>query len=153
MCISPRLFPLVLGTTLLACGGDLTLPGEGPPAAILKVESGDGQEGTVGRKLEDPLVVKLTDASSQPIEGVRVVFQFTSEVPDAEVDPEALTGSDGRASAEVRLGSTTGTLLVEARVATPTTLNATFVLTALEEEEKKKKKKGGGDDDDEDDDD
>ena len=133
-----RLFSLVLATALTGCGGgSLTLPDDGSPAALRAV-SGDGQQGTVGSKLDDPLVVKLTDASSQPIEGVPVVFQFTSEVPDAEVVPEATTDSDGLASAEVRLGTSTGSHQVEARVSAPAELSTTFVVTAVEREHGKK---------------
>lgn len=146
MCIPYRLCSLVLATAITGCGGDLTLPGEGSPTptAILRVESGDGQQGTVGKRLDDPLVVKLTNASSQPIAGIRVAFQFKNEVPDAEVDPEATTGSDGLASAEVRLGTSTGPHQIEARVASPVALSTTFVVTALE-------RRGGGGGDDHDD--
>jgi len=152
MCISHRLFPLLLGSAITSCGGDLTLPGDAPPAAILRVESGDGQEGTVGSKLDDPLVVKLTNTSSQPIADVRVVFQFKSEVPEAEVDPEATTDSEGLARAKVRLGASTGPYEIEARVATPAVLSATFLVTAVERE-RGRGGHGGDDDDDEDDDD
>jgi hypothetical protein len=104
------------------------------------------------------LVVKLTDVSSRPIEGVPVVFQFKSDVPDAEVDPTvAATDSAGLAFAEVRLGTSTGSQQVEARVASVTQLSATFVVTAVERERGKKDNDGpgdwyGGDDDDDDDD-
>lgn len=146
MCIPSRLFSIVLAAALTGCGGDLTLPDDSSPAA-LRAWSGDGQQGTVGSRLDDPLVVKLTDASSRPISGVSVVFQFTNDVPDAEVDREATTDSEGLAAAEVRLGTSTGTLQVQARVATAAALNATFVLTALERD---KKNKGGGQGDDDD---
>jgi hypothetical protein len=140
MCTPRRLSSLVLATALTGCGGgSLTLPDDSSPAA-LRVVSGDGQQGTVGSRLDNPLVVKLTDASSRPIAGVAVVFQFTSDAPGAEVDPaQATTDGDGRASAEVRLGTSTGSLRVEARVASAGGLNATFVVTALE----RKKDKGG----------
>lgn len=153
MCLPYRLFPILLGSALAACGGDLTLPGEDSPVAILSVESGNGQEGTVGRRLDDPLVVKLTDASSRPIADVRVAFQFKSDVPDAEVDPEATTDSEGLARAEVRLGNSTGSHEIEARVAAPAALSATFVVTAVEQERGRGGRGGGGDDDEDDDDD
>jgi len=146
-----RLFSLVLATALTGCGGgSLTLPDDGSPAALRAV-SGDGQQGTVGSKLDDPLVVKLTDASSRPIGGVPVLFHFKSDVPDAEVDPaEAATDSEGVASAEVRLGTSTGSHQVEARVSAPAELSATFVVTAVERDHGKKGKGGGpgGDGDD-----
>jgi hypothetical protein len=142
-------FWLVLATALTGCGGGLTLPDDSSPAALRTV-SGDGQQGTVGSKLDSPLVVKLTDANSRPIAGVPVVFQFKSDVPDAEVDPtEAETDNDGLASAEVRLGTSTGSHEVEARVASPAALSATFVVTAVERD--RGKKDGGGDGDDDDD--
>ncbi len=147
MCIPYRLFSIALAAALTGCGGDLTLPDDGSPAA-LRAWSGDGQQGTVGSRLDDPLVVKVTDASARPIAGVPVVFRFTNEVPDAQVDAEAMTNSEGFAAAEVRLGTSSGTLQVQARVATATALNATFVLTALERD---RRNKGGGDGDEDDD--
>ena len=148
MHIPYRLVSLVLGAVLTGCGGgSLILPDDGSPAA-LRVESGDGQQAPVGSRLEDPLVVKLTNASSQPISGVPVVFQFKTDVPDAEIDPaEAETDSAGRASAEVRLGTSTGPHEVEARVASSAALSATFVVTALERD-RGKDKGGSGDGDD-----
>ena len=140
MCIPYRLVSLVVGAVLTGCGGgSLILPDDGSPAA-LRVESGDGQEAPVGSRLADPLVVKLTDASSRPI--ARVPVQFKSDVPDSEVDPaEAQTDDDGLASAEVRLGTSTGPQQIEARVASATQLKATFVVTAVARDPRKK---GGG---------
>ena len=136
MCIPYRVVSLVLGAALTGCGGgSLILPDDGSPAA-LRVESGDGQEAPVGSRLADPLVVKLTNASSQPIAGIQV--QFKSDVPDSQVDPaEARTDNDGLASAEVRLGTSTGPHQIEARVASAAQLKATFVVTAVA-------RKGGG---------
>ncbi len=146
-----RLFVIALATVLGGCGGDLTFPSSNSPAA-LQAFSGDGQEGTVGSRLDDPLVVKLTDANANPVFGVPIVFEFTSEVPEAEVTPsQATTDSNGLAWAKVRLGSSAGTLRVQARVVTPAALNATFVLTALERG--RRDRGGDGDDDDDDDDD
>ena len=147
MCIPYRLFSIALAAALSGCGGELTLPDDSSPAA-LRAWSGDGQRGTVGSKLDDPLVVKVTDANGGPISGVPVVFRFTDDVPDAQVDEEAITNSEGFAAAEVRLGTSSGTLQVQARVATATALNATFVLTALERD---RKGQGGGDDHEDDD--
>ena len=147
MDIPNRLLRLALATVLGGCGGDLTLPDDGSPR-VLRTFAGDRQTGTVGSTLDDPLVVKLTDASANPVVGVPIVFQFTSEVPDAEVTPsQETTDSNGLASAEVRLGTSAGTLRVQARLATPAALNATFTLTALERD-KKRDKGGKGDDDD-----
>lgn len=141
MCILYRLSSLVLATALVGCGGgSLTLPDDGSPAALTAV-GGNGQQAPVGSTLDNPLVVKLTDASSRPIAGVPVVFQFTIDVPDAQIDPEAETDSEGLASAQVRLGTSAGPLEVEARVASAAQLSATFVVTAIA---RGKGGKGGG---------
>ena len=143
--------PVLLATST-ACGGDLILPGDDSPAALSPV-SGDGQEGTVGSRLEDPLVVRVTDASAQPLMGVAVQFHFESDVPAASVTPEALTDSNGEAEAEVRLGSEAGPITVLAQVsqASSSELRTTFELTAVAG--KGNKGKNGGRDRDEDDDD
>lgn len=144
MCTPYRAFPLVLALALTGCGGSLTLPDDGSPATLRAI-SGDGQEGTIGSKLDEPLVVKLTDASAHPVAGVPVLFHFTSDVPAAELDPEqATTDSSGRASAEVRLGISTGSHQIEARVTSPAELSATFVVTALERDRGKRDKSNGG---------
>jgi hypothetical protein len=152
---APRLLSLIFCAVVSACSGELTLPENGLPPddrspASLRVVSGNGQEGTVGKRLDNPLVVRVVDASSRPVAGVPVVFQFQSDVPEAEVDPaEAATNGDGLATAEVRLGTETGTQSVEARVGEPE-LSATFDLTALEHDTGKKGKGGHGHDDDDD---
>ena len=154
MC-NPLRYWMILGflaTSSSACSGDLILPSDNSPAALSPV-SGDDQQGTVGSRLDDPLVVKVTDASSQPIEGVAVDFQFESFVPDAVVTPRALTNSRGEAAAEVQLGTEAGPITVLAQVAQASSdeLRATFDLTAVAG--KGKKGKGGGRDRDEDDED
>ena len=149
--IRHRLMVLVIGGLISACGGDLTLPHDRSPAALEAV-SGDGQEGTVGSRLDDPLVVEVTDAGSEPVAGVAVEFRFAEEVPEAEIDPtHAVTDSNGRAEAQVRLGANTGTQTVVAE-ASATDLVATFDLTAVAPENKKKRRSGNDDDDDDDDD-
>ncbi len=161
---SRRLVRMVTAAVLTACGGEgLTLPGDSGPATLTAV-SGHGQEGTVGSRLEEPLVARVTDSGSRPLSGVLIVFRFQSEVPGAEVDPaEATTNAEGLASAQVRLGESTGSQAVEAQVAqtAASDLRAMFALTAVAEETGKKDKgkkdkggnRGGHDDDDDDDDD
>ena len=170
MCIplSRTWSPFALFAGLAACGGDaLTLPSAGGPAAITAV-AGNTQQGTVGSELEDPLVVQVTDAASNPLNGVSIAFRFQNPPSGASIQPaEALTGPDGRASARVRLGESAGAHTVEAQVAgtAASSLRATFDLTALAEDDEDrdgKKDRGGrggrgghgdGDNDDDDDDD
>ena len=138
-----------LATSSSACSGDLILPSDDSPAALNRV-SGNDQEGTVGSRLPDPLVVRVTDASSQPMEGVAVDFRFDSDAPDAVVTPQAVTDASGEAAAEVRLGTEVGPITVLAQVsqASSSDLRAAFGLTALAE---KGKKGHGGRDRDKDD--
>lgn len=144
MCFPYRLFVPMLFVTAISCSGGLTLPGDGS-AAALRVVSGDGQEGTVGSTLSDPLVVKLTDANSRPMVDVPIVFAFTSAIPSAQVNPgEAATDSGGVARAEVRLGNEAGSHEVEARVASSAELSTTFVVTAVARDPGKKDKHGNG---------
>lgn len=151
MCTSSQwLFGMVVGAALSGCGSDLTLPDDTSPAR-LEAYAGNGQEGTVGSRLSDPLVVRLTDAASRPVSDVAVTFSFEGST-DAEVESASeRTDAQGQASAVVRLGTETGPLNVAASVVGAPVLKATFSLTALERE---KGKKGGKDkDDDEEDED
>ena len=146
MCTSLRYWMVLalLATSSAGCSGDLILPSDDSPAALNRV-SGNDQEGTVGSRLPDPLVVRVIDASSQPIEGVAVEFRFDGNVPDAVVTPQTITDSRGEAAAEVWLGTEAGPITVLAQVsqASSSELRATFGLTALEG--KGKKGKGGRD--------
>ncbi|HEU5305082.1 MAG TPA: hypothetical protein VFU40_10600 [Gemmatimonadales bacterium] len=115
--------------------------------ARLEAFSGDGQEGTVGSRLDDPLVVRLTDGGATPVAGTAVEFRFQDPLTDAKLDPaNAETDPEGLAEAKVRLGTSTGPLTVEARVVSATQLSTTFGLTALAREKGKDKGKGNNDD-------
>lgn len=147
-------FSLLLAPLAACGGGDLTLPDNASPATLQAI-SGAGQEGTVGSKLDKPLIVRVIDGSSRPVAGVPVVFRFQSEVPDAQVSPsQATTDPTGHATAQVRLGTAPGAQNVEASVvqATAPELSATFDLTALERDSGKKDKGGKDRGHDEDDD-
>lgn len=150
MCISfsQRLFGLFVGAALTGCGDGLTIPDDGSPARLEAV-SGGGQEAKVGSRLRDPLVVRLTDTGNRPVSNVAVDFRFQGAPTDAVVDPTTgTTDTAGVASAEVRLGTNTGPLIVEARVAQSSALRTTFDLNALARD----KGKGGKDEDDDEDD-
>lgn len=153
----PQLLCLLLTATAAGCGaGDLTLPADGSPAN-LKAVSGSGQQGTVGTRLPDPLVVRLTDAAARPVPGVQVQFRFQSDVPGAQFEPSIVATDDtGFASVQVVLGTTTGSQTIEAAVgASPSPgLLATFGVTAVAPQDPggshpgkgKKGGKGNGDD-------
>ena len=84
----------------------------------IEVVDGNGQSGSVGELLTAPVVVKVTDASGDPVEGVTVDFALTSAGQGAEISPAtARTGADGRAGAHILLGDKVGLQTGEARVA------------------------------------
>jgi len=127
--------PGILSFALLcgACGGgDLTLPGPGSPAT-LTIIAGDGQSGSQGQPLADPLVVEVQDGEGRPLAGTTVAFRFTDELPDALVDPgTAPTDSEGHAAAHAQLGRRTGSQAIEAEVPGPgQDLRLRFQLTAM----------------------
>jgi hypothetical protein len=137
-----QLLYLVPITAAAGCGADLTLPADGNPAQLQAV-SGSGQEGTVGTRLPDPLVVRLTDGVGRHVAKVSVEFRFQSNVPGAQFEPSVVATDDtGFASVTVMLGTTPGAQTVEAAVsASPSSsLLATFGVTAVAA-----KNGGGGD--------
>lgn len=107
----------VASCLLAACGGgDLVLPEDGGPASI-RVVDGDGQQGSVGAPLSAPVIVEVTDAKGQPVEGVTVEFSLTSAGDGAEIAPStATTDATGRAQAHILLGNKVGLQTGEARV-------------------------------------
>jgi PKD repeat protein len=122
--------PLAVGCLVAACGGgDLSLPNGGDIA--IRVVEGDGQRGSVGEPLAAPVVVEVTDAGGDPIEGATVQFALTSAGEGAGITPAtARTDSVGRAEAHVVLGDKVGLQTGEATVevagdtATPATFSA-----------------------------
>jgi hypothetical protein len=123
---------LLLALLSAACGGsDLTLPDAGDPAT-LTIVAGDGQQGSQGQTLSQPLVVKVQDGLGRPVAGTNVAFRFTDNVPDAAVDPgAAATDEQGQASARAQLGRREGAQVIEAEVAGPgPDLRVEFQLTA-----------------------
>jgi PKD repeat protein len=131
--------PLAVGCLVAACGGgDLALPNapDGGPAAISVVD-GDGQRGSVGEPLAAPVVVKVTDAEGEPVEGATVEFALTSAGEGAGITPStARTTAEGRAQAQVLLGDKVGVQSGEARVAGDgaTSPKATFSALAVAED-------------------
>ncbi|WP_340103379.1 filamin/ABP280 repeat domain-containing protein [Rhodohalobacter sp. 8-1] len=87
-------------------------------AENIEIVSGDNQSAKVGNELPNPIIVRVTDAFGNPVEGETITFTF-DETPGAAVgrsiDPSTgVTNTDGEASAIVTLGNTPGTYTVEA---------------------------------------
>jgi hypothetical protein len=86
------------------------------PASIVK-DGGDNQNGTVGAVLADSLAVRVRDAASEPVAGDSVVFKVASGSANfGGLDSAiAVTDTDGRALAELTLGTSPGAVTVTAR--------------------------------------
>lgn len=101
----------------LGCGGDLALPDPSGASLDLSVVGGDGQTGTVGQALPEPLVVKVITEGGQPVSGRRVAFVRTTT--GGSLDPDtAESDSKGQAVARWVLGTVPGAQTVEARLVT-----------------------------------
>jgi hypothetical protein len=101
---------------MLGCGGDLALPTPSGEGVDLSIVDGNGQQGTVGQELPEPLVV-MVEADGTPIAGHQVAFILAGAPATGRLDPDrAVTGSDGRATARWVLGPEPGRHEVEARL-------------------------------------
>ena len=104
----------------MGCASDLLLPdpagGTGGPVAMTMV-GGDGQTGTVGELLSQPLVVKVV-TGDQPAPGRKVAFVVSSDDPAAgTITPDtATTDTQGNATAQWKLGTAPGAHVVVARL-------------------------------------
>lgn len=100
----------------LGCGGDLVLPSSSGEGVDLSIVGGNGQTGTVGEELPQPLVVSVQSGAT-PIPGHAVAFVVAGDGDAGQLDPDtAVTGSDGRAVTRWVLGPEAGPHEVEARL-------------------------------------
>ena len=82
---------------------------------ILKIVSGDDQEGLPGAALEKPFVVEVRDQSDSPLSGVEVNFSVGSGGGTLNTT-RATTNSNGRAESTLTLGPAPGTNTVTVSV-------------------------------------
>jgi hypothetical protein len=107
---------LLLGASV-GCGEGLTLPDPSAGGVELSIVGGNGQSGTVGEGLDQPLVVKVVDGGGVPIPELPVAFVVGSGDPSGRLQPDtAITNARGEASAVWILGTTPGERTAEARV-------------------------------------
>jgi Bacterial Ig-like domain (group 1) len=123
--------PSVLVALSLACSGDGgTTPGV---AAALNVVSGDHQTAPPNTELPQPLVVRVTDANGQPVEGQVVNFHVTGGGGSMFAGAGS-TNADGIVQDRWTLGPADGPQTAEARAVDNTTgaplVFATFAATA-----------------------
>lgn len=117
-----------------ACGSD---GGPTPPAdntpdttpAALVVVSGGGQSAAPGTALAQPLVVRVDNASSQPLANVTVTWSVLSGGGTLSTT-STTTGTDGRTQVTYTLGPAAGANQIRAAVAGAAGLTATFTATA-----------------------
>jgi hypothetical protein len=110
----PKAALLLVG--LASCGGDLTLPGGSAAGLDLEVLRGNGQSGTVGQPLPDPVVVRVATDAGTPMNGKRVAFAAPGGDAAAFNPDIAVTDSKGEALTHWVLGTSPGTYVGEARI-------------------------------------
>jgi hypothetical protein len=113
------LMMLPLAATI-GCGSDLVLPsapgGAAPEGLQLSIVDGNGQIGTVGEELPEPLVVSVASGES-PARGHRVAFLVSDPAAAGRLEPDtAVTDDDGYAVATWVLGTEPGHYQVVARL-------------------------------------
>ncbi len=114
--LSPRSAAALLLIGLASCGADLTLPDTTAAGLDLAVVDGDGQVGTVGQALRDPIVVEVKTEAGAPMAGRRVAFLASGGGPEGFDPDTAVTNSEGQALAFWVLGPATGTYTGQARI-------------------------------------
>ena len=115
----------------LACNaGELTLPAENQPAALVPIQ-GNSQTAIVGGTLPESLVVQVTDARRVPIPQIRVAFVLTTPTAGGSITPDTgVTDNNGRVAARWTLGSQAGPQTAQARLVGNDQLKASFTATA-----------------------
>jgi hypothetical protein len=113
-----RIFPLATISLagMLGCGGDLSLPSGTSEGLSLSIVDGNGQTGTVGQELPEPLIVEV-ESGGTPIPGHQIAFVVSGDAAAGRLEPDtAVTGEDGRALTHWVLGSVPGSHEVEAKL-------------------------------------
>jgi 5-hydroxyisourate hydrolase-like protein (transthyretin family) len=119
----------VLAASTLRCGGE-TPPTDPGTATKIAMAGGDGQTGLVGQALAQPLIVVVTDASGDPVEGVSV--QWDAQGAGSVSSDEVTTDANGRASVTRVLGAAAGAETTTATVSGLQGSPVTFGSTAVE---------------------
>jgi Bacterial Ig-like domain (group 1) len=92
------------GVTFVPANREFSVTAFEASATSMQVVSGDGQTGTTGTALANPLSVRVTDANGYPVAGVPVYWK--SQIGGGTLAPSVtLTDADGRASAHWTLGA------------------------------------------------
>ena len=109
----------------LACGGDSS----GPGAASVTGVAGDNQTGSRGSSLPVPLSFIALGSDGLPVEGITVTWSATPSTAAGFSPTSAPTDSNGLASTNVVLGTTVGTITMQATLngVSPVVFHATVL--------------------------
>ena len=120
-------FAVLMATTLVVgCGGSEPTPADEISVVIF---SGEGQEGSVGEPLPDPLTVAVS-MNGAPVPGVSVTWS-TSAAGGSLIPTSVITDANGVASSNWTLGTTAGPQTATATVSGATGSPATFSANAV----------------------
>jgi len=123
----PTSLAMFAALSLAGCGGDSAAP-EVP--VTLTLVSGDGQSGTVGEELADPLVVRVTTVEGETIADVSV--SWSVDAGGGQVSPSSdATNQDGLSEVTWSLGrNASAAQTATASVSGPSPSSVTFNATA-----------------------
>jgi len=96
--------------------------------ASLTAFSGNSQSAAAGAALPDPLVVRALDQNGNPLAGVTVSFAIAAGGSGTLSANTATTGANGQAQVTLTVGTTAGTVTVNASIS-GTSLSAVFTAT------------------------
>lgn len=82
--------------------------------SLIELVSGGGQSGTVGAALGTPIVVKVSDAFNNPVNGATVTWSASNGTP---TNATTTTGADGTTSNTLTFGHTAGAASATATIA------------------------------------
>jgi hypothetical protein len=109
-----RRIPVLLAAAVLAVAACDNTDESGVPTEMTIV-SGNGQDGPINTRAEDPLRVRLTTIVGEPTPGIRVQWTVMSgsAIPDSS---RSITDENGVAETGVQYGAQGGPIIIRASV-------------------------------------
>src|SRR5512143_1258680 len=125
----PRFFTAAILSILAlsACGDSLVLPSEGQPSQVT-VQSGAGQQATVGTALAESVVVRITDGVGRPVARLAVAVNLAF---GGGISPAGLrTDDNGLVAFRWSLGPAAGQQTIEVGVGDSGNVNPKAIVAA-----------------------
>jgi hypothetical protein len=120
---------LLVAALLAGCQRDPTGPAT---AHRIVIHTGDGQVAGTGAILEEPLQAVVTDAlSEQPVRNISVSWSVVQGAGAQILEESGASDASGIVSAQLRLGSDTGTYVVQAQIRNSRSQPARFTVRAV----------------------